>query len=215
MKLTLFTRFHDRQEAGRLLAEKLKKYTDQAAVVYALPRGGVAIGAAIAELIHAPLDIVVPRKIGHPIDSEYAIAAISETGKLVADEASLTAIDEDWLSVEILHELKEAERRRAKYMQGRPVHKVQGKTAILADDGVATGLTMRAAIIDVKARSPASIVIAVPIIPADTKAQLSQEVDKIVSLVSPKAGFGAIGAYYDSFDQVNDEEVITLLNQFD
>lgn len=202
MESNPFTHFHDRQAAGRLLAKRLKQYKDQDAVIFALPRGGVVVGAEVAESLHAPLDIVVPRKIGHPIDAEYAIAAISETGKLVADKATLATIDEDWLSVEMLRELKEAERRRSTYMKDHPPASVQGKTAIITDDGVATGLTMRAAIVDVKARSPAIIVIAVPVIPEDTQTLLSAEVDEIVSLVIPKAGFGAIGAYYDNFDQV-------------
>lgn len=215
MKLNSFTRFHDRQAAGRLLAKKLNNYTDQDVVIYALPRGGIAIGAEVAEALHAPLDIVVPRKIGHPIDTEYAIAAISETGKLVMGTDSLTTIDEDWLSVEILRELKEAERRRHRYMKGRPAIDVEGKTAIITDDGVATGLTMRAAIVDVQRRDPAKIIVAVPIIPEDTKALLVKEVDNVIALVSPKAGFGSIGQYYDSFEQVDDDEVIALLNQFD
>lgn len=214
MKLDTFTPFHDRQTAGQLLANKLKHYTDEAVVVFALPRGGVAVGAEVANTIHAPLDIVVPRKIGHPLDAEYAIAAISETGKLVGDDNVLTSIDEDWLNVEILRELKESERRRIQYTKGQPVSNVQGKTAIITDDGVATGLTMRAAIIDIKNRSPAKIIVAVPVIPEDAKTILSKEVDEIVALISPKDGFGAIGAFYDSFDQVDDKEVNDILNQF-
>ena len=215
MEHDTFTRFKNRQAAGHLLASKLTKYTDQTAVVYALPRGGVEVGAIIADTIYAPLELIIPRKIGHPLDPEYAIGAVSESGKIVGDISALTAVDQTWLRETIQRESAEAIRRRQQYTSGRPTVHIAGKTAIIADDGVATGLTMRAAILDVRMRAPAMLVVAVPVIPQDIKITLEQQVDKVIALLVPEAAFGSIGAYYDSFEQVEDDAVIALLKRYD
>jgi predicted phosphoribosyltransferase len=117
--------------------------------------------------------------------------------------------------VEIDRELHEASRRRALYAKDRPTINVRDKTAIIADDGVATGLTMSAAVLDVRAKSPARIIVAAPVIPEDIKTKLAYQVDEVAALHTPTNGFGAIGQYYDSFDPIEDDEVIALLNQFD
>jgi predicted phosphoribosyltransferase len=205
-------RFEDRIEAGRLLAERLQKYRNQPTVVYALPRGGVVMGAEIAQRLGAPLDLVIPRKVGHPSNPEYAVCAITEDGQLFCNQAEADRLGEAWLKQAAAKEQAEARRRRQLYLDGRPPVPVEGKTAIIVDDGVATGLTMLAAIQEVKARRPARIVVAVPVIPADIAAQLAEEVDEIVALDIPEYYRGSVGSYYREFNQVEDEEVIELMD---
>lgn len=208
-------RFDNRQAAGRLLAATLQDYADQAVVVYALPRGGVEVGVEIAKQLQAPLDLVIPRKIGHPFDPEYALAAVAESGIIVGDSGTLAAADQTWLLKAIQHESAEAARRRKRYASGRPTTSVKDKIAIITDDGVATGLTMRAAIADIRTQAPASIVVAVPVIPSDIKAVLEQQADQVIALLTPNGSFGSISMYYDTFEQVGDSAVMTLLQQYD
>lgn len=203
--------FLDRTEAGRNLANLLKSYQKQDVVIYALPRGGVVLGAEVAKALQAPLDLVIPRKIGHPYNPEYAICAVTETGPLVCNKAEVVEVDKKWLKQAIHTERQEAKRRQALYLAGRPMIPVEGKIAIIVDDGIATGLTIRAAIGDVKKRKPAKIVIAVPIIPKDTAELLKQEIDKVVALDTPEYFLGAVGAYYENFPQVTDQEVMKLM----
>ena len=138
--------FKDRIDAGKQLAEKLIQYKDQSPVVLALPRGGVVLGAEIAGSLDCALDLVIPRKIGHPANPEYAIAAVTESGALVVNEAEVGAVDPTWFEREKEAQIAEAKRRREVYLKGRKPIDLAGKTAILADDGIATGLTMQAAI---------------------------------------------------------------------
>lgn len=207
--------FYDRTEAGELLADRLEKYSGEDVVVYALPRGGVVLGLEIARRLCAPLDLVIPRKIGHPLHPEYAICAITEDGYLICNQEEAARHDTDWLKRSILAEHKEAQRRRQLYMSGRENVSVEGKVAIVVDDGIATGLTMMAAIEDLKDRRPSKIVLAVPVIPADTIPQLRRRVNEIVAVEVPKHYRGAVGSYYRDFDQVEDDEVIRLLDTLD
>lgn len=201
-------RFRNRQEAGRLLSQSLGKYKDELVVVYALPRGGVVLGIEIAKELGADLDLVIPRKIGHPAHPEYAVCAVTEDGYLVCNQAEAARLDPEWLKEEVLRQRAEAKRRRELYLADRPVILPEGKTAIITDDGVATGLTMLAAIEEVKVRGAKRIVLAIPVIPSDTVRLLDEQADEIVALEIPADFMGAIGAYYDEFDQVEDEEVV-------
>ena len=207
----MVTRFRNRAEAGRRLAQALRDYRDQEGIVYSLPRGGVPLGVEIARSLHMPIDLVIPRKLGHPCNPEYAIGAVCENGGMVCNEWEVSQVDPSWFQEKVRSEREEARRRRERYLDGRAPLPVQGKTVILVDDGIATGLTMRAAIRDLRQRQPARIVVAVPVAPEDTAAILKQEVDELVVLDIPRLYLGAVGAYYEDFSQITDEEVIELL----
>lgn len=206
-------RFKDRAEAGRLLADALTEYQDEETVVYALPRGGVVLGAAVAEHLDAPLDVVIPRKIGHPDQPEYGVCAVTEDGHLVCSKEEISQLDPAWLTGEVQKQQAEAKRRFDTYLAGRPAADARDKTAIVVDDGVATGLTMLAAIEEVKDRGPAKVILAAPVIPSDVAQRLKRYVDEMIALDIPVVYLGAVGAYYDTFDQVNDKEVINLMDK--
>jgi putative phosphoribosyl transferase len=206
--------FANRREAGRLLSKVLEKYKGEDVVVYALPRGGVEVAVEIAKRLGASLDLIIPRKVGHPSYPEYAICAVTEAGHLVCNEKEVAALDPHWLKQAILDERAEAKRRRLAYLAGYPPVQAEGKVAVLVDDGIATGLTAQAAIKELRERRPKKIILAVPVIPSDTAEQLKPLVDKMVALEIPEGFLGAISAYYDEFDQVEDEEVINTINRF-
>lgn len=203
--------FNDRAEAGEKLADVVEKYKNQPAVVYALPRGGVVLGAMIAKRLATPLDLAIPRKVGHPASPETAICAVSETGYRLCNSLVKT-IDTEWLIAAATREIAEAKRRRQAYLGQRATPSVKNKIAIIVDDGIATGLTMLVAIHDIKKRQPSKVMVAVPVAPADTAQQIKTEVDEFIALaVIPSGFFGAVGAYYKEFAQVSDEEVVELL----
>lgn len=205
-------RFANRREAGRQLARALERFRGQAGVVYALPRGGVPLGEEVARRLGMPLDILIPRKIGHPLQPEYAICAVPEHGQRVCNPREEAAVDPQWLAEAETSERAESRRRRSLY--GRAdAPSVAGKIAIIVDDGIATGLTMRAAIRDADAREPARVVVAIPVVPSSTAATLETEADELVALEITDHYLGAVGAYYDSFPQVSDEAVIQMLEQ--
>jgi len=203
--------FANRQQAGKALTDAVSDYQDKPVVVYALPRGGVVLGKIVASSLHAPLDLLIPRKIGAPGNEEYAIASVTETGDVVKSPEA-TSVDPSWFAQAVVAQRVEAKRRRERYLSGRAQPDVTGKTAIIVDDGIATGLTMKAAIEDVKTHQPQSIVIAVPVAPQDTVKELEGLVDHVVVLETPLLFLGSIGAYYDSFEQVSDEEVVDLMS---
>jgi putative phosphoribosyl transferase len=204
--------FKNREEAGRLLAEKLKERNFEGeAVVYALPRGGVVLGFEIAKALHAPLDLIITRKIGHPASPEYAIGVISEEGDFWGNEKEFLAVDQSWLAREKEKEQGEAKRRREKYLQGRSLLSAAGKTAIIVDDGVATGFSILLALRLIRKKKPKRIIIAVPVISSDIARLLQREVDELVALIIDRNYRGAVGAYYEDFPQVEDAEVMKLL----
>jgi putative phosphoribosyl transferase len=207
--------FKDRLEAGLLLSKKLKQYQNKDIVVYALPRGGVVTGFEIAKYLNAPLDLIITRKIGHPFQPEYAVAAITESGQIVGDSKILTTIDEEWLEDAVEAERKEAARRRKKYLRTRPVFSPAEKIAIVVDDGVATGLTLLAAIKSLRKYNPQKIVVAVPVLPYSVAKKLEKEVDSLVALHTPNDDefLGAVGGYYNDFSQTEDKEVMYLLKK--
>lgn len=209
--------FENRAEAGQKLALALSKYRDQQPVVLALPRGGVPVAAEVATDLNAPLDLVVVRKIGVPFQSELAMGAVADGGHPIIvrneDVIRMAGVDEVEFKSVCDAELAEIERRRQRYLGGRDRVDVAGRTAIVIDDGIATGATTRAALQAVRDRNPKTLVLAVPVAPTESLRTLRQEVDDLVCLEDYEF-FGAIGFYYRDFRQVSDEEVIEMLARF-
>ncbi len=209
-------RFRDRNDAGKQLAQALaEKYQDADGVIYPLPRGGLPLGMEVARALNMPMDLIIPRKIGHPFNPEYAICAVSESGETVCNERELARVEKPWFEQRVKEEREESRRRRQRYLAGREPVPIEGKTAILVDDGIATGLTMRAAIKDARARKAGHIVVAIPVVPQDTAELLATEVDDVVALSVDAYYLGAVGAYYDNFGQLSDEEVVEMMQQLD
>lgn len=204
--------FHDRHHAALKLADVLMEYKGSSPVVYALPRGGVELGALVAKKLLAPLDLLIPRKIAHPMMSEYAIASVSETGDVIKNASEVVSVDSDWFEGEVKKQRDEAKRRRETYMSGRDPIDVENKVAIVVDDGIATGLTMKAAIDELKKKKPSKIVVAIPVAPRETIKELETLVDQVIVLERPDFFAGSIGAYYDTFDQVEDHQVIQIMD---
>ena len=205
--------FSDRTEAGKLLAKQLTKYRGQA-VVFALPRGGVAVGAEVANELQAPLDMILVRKIGHPSWEEYAICAVAEGGDPVCNESELVYIDKGWFADAVQKAKTEIERRRREYFpRNYQPPSVANKVAIIVDDGIATGLTTMAAVEALRKRNPQKIVVAVPVAPADTIEDLKEAVDEIIVLEDPRNFAGSVGAHYQVFPQLEDADVIEFLKK--
>ena len=202
--------FKDRSDAGRQLATALAHYKDQRPVILALPRGGVPVAAEIATKLEAPLDLVLVRKIGVPSQPELAMGAVVDGGSPIVvrneEVIGLVGIDESRFNAVRDRELAEIERRRQHYLGDRPRIDLAGRVAIVVDDGVATGMTTRAALRSVAARKPSKLVLAVPVAPTDAVAALQREVDDLVCLETHE-NFYAIGLYYEDFRQVSDDEV--------
>jgi predicted phosphoribosyltransferase len=209
--------FDNRTEAGRMLAKALSRYKEQRPVILALPRGGVPVAAEVAAALDAPLDLVLVRKIGVPFEPELAMGAVvdGDTPLVVRNEDVIrdAAVDEaDFNSVRD-QELAEIHRRRQRYLGHRARAEIAGRTAIVVDDGIATGATTRAALRATRMRDPKALVLAVPVAPSDTLAALRADADDIVCLEDHML-FGAIGYYYRDFRQVSDQEVIDTLKRF-
>lgn len=203
--------FRDRGEAGKLLAQALKKYRYKKVIVYGIPRGGVVTAWEIARFLRAPLDVVITRKIGHPGNLEYAIAALSENNGLVTNEEEVAQLDKDWLQEQIAEQKVEAKRRRRLYQPAGKKISAEGRVAILVDDGVATGLSIKAAVKELKYQKPTKIVVAVPVCPRDFAREIRPLVDELVALEIPEDFLGSVGSYYGEFPQVSDDEVVDLL----
>ena len=206
--------FTDRASAGRLLAAELAKRALERPIIYALPRGGVPVALEIARALRAPLDLLLVRKIGVPWHSELAAGSIvdGEHPDIVVNENVVRAVglSSAELSLAAARELREIERRRAIYLPGRRPLSAEGRTAILVDDGIATGASMRVAITAIRRRKPLRIIVAVPVVAPDTAAALGALADEIVFLAAPQP-FHAVGLHYRDFHQLDDEEVIALL----
>lgn len=207
--------YRNRDEAGRLLAEQLVRLRlPEPIAVIALPRGGVPVAAVVARALHAPLDLMLVRKIGAPGQPELAMAAVAEGEPpiLVVDDEVWQAIGYPVEDIELLMRdaLREIARRRQVYLAGRAPIDLTGRTVIVVDDGIATGTTMRAALKALRARKPARLVLAVPVAARDSMVMLRSEVDQVVCLAEPTP-FHAVGQHYVDFDQVNDNEVLAAL----
>lgn len=209
-------RFADRVDAGRKLAQALMDYRGQSAVVLALPRGGVPVALEVARVLEAPLDLILVRKIGVPGHEELAAAAVVDGAEpaLVRnrDVIAMARLSDEFLTHAKAEKLKEIEARRQRYLGQRERIDLAGRTAIIVDDGLATGTTAEAAIKAVRGAGAAAIVLAVPVAPADSLARLRPLVDAAICLSTPDE-FAAVGQFYRHFDQTSDDEVVALMRQ--
>jgi len=209
--------FRDRKEAGQRLAKALAHLKDRDPVVLALPRGGVPVGAEVADALGAALDVVLVRKIGAPSQPELAAGAVVDGQQMEIvpndDVVSALGIDDAYMREQAAREVERIEARRKRYLDGRWERTpVEGRTVIVVDDGIATGATMRAALRGLRRRNPGRLVLAVPVAPLDTVRTLREEVDELVCLETPSP-FGAIGRFYQRFEQVDDEAVTDALER--
>ena len=204
--------FADRTEAGRRLAAELEDHASTDAVVLGLPRGGVVVAAEVARALRCPLDVVVVRKLGAPIQPELAMGAIAEGGIRVLDElvAREVGADESAIARVEKRERGALDERVRRYRAGRQREPLDGRTAIVVDDGIATGATARAACLSARQAGASRIVVATPVAPPDAVAVLADVADEVVVVESPSP-FRAVGRWYRNFDATTDEEVVTLL----
>jgi putative phosphoribosyl transferase len=206
--------FLNREDAGRRLADELLRFKDRQPCVLALPRGGVPVAFEVAKALSAPLDLVIVRKIGAPMQPELAIGAVVDGHhpELVVNRqiVDILGISEDYLQEERARQIREIERRRQVYLGDRPRVDVAGRTALIVDDGIATGATIRVALKTTRRATPKRLILAVPVAPSDTIAALREEADEVICLEEHDA-FGAISLYYRDFKQVSDEEVRDLI----
>ncbi len=206
--------FRDRIEAGRALARALVRYKADKPVVLALPRGGVPVAAEVATALDAPLDLVLVRKIGVPYQPELAAGAVVDGQRPVVVRNDMiirhTDVSEADFAAVRDRELAEIERRRKLYLGDRPHPRLEDRTVIIVDDGIATGATTRAALRAIRTRKPRKLVLAVPVAPTSSLSELKDEADAIVCLEDHE-NFGAIGSFYGDFTQVDDVTVTELL----
>jgi len=208
--------FRDREEAGRLLGEHLRRQlAGQETSVLGIPRGGVVVAGHVAAALDAPLDVIVPRKLGAPGNPELAVGALAlADGEDIAlvDERTVAAlgVSRAYLAEEIERQRREIERREAAYREGRPPARLEGRVAVLVDDGIATGLTARAAARAVQRLAPREVVVAVPVAPPETVREFTAEGVRLEALETPSP-FGAVGRFYVDFRQVEDDEVMAVL----
>lgn len=201
--------FEDRTDAGEQLARLLEEYRGRDGVVLlGIPRGGVEVAAKVAESLGLPLDVVVVRKIGAPGQPEYAVAAVDEDGGLLIGDHPY--VSRAYLEEAAAGERAEITRRLQAYREGRLELDVSGKTVLLVDDGIATGLTVLKAIGLLRDRGAASVIVAAPVVAPSSAAKLRRYADRVVAVTEP-AGFAAVGQYYDSFPQTTDDEVRAAL----
>jgi len=205
--------FADRADAGRQLAGALAAYADDPdVIVLALPRGGVPVAYQVARSLRVPLDVYVVRKLGVPGHEELAMGALASDGTCVVDDELIEALGIDQSAVDevVEREIGELRRRQVAYRDERPEPNLAGKIVIIVDDGLATGATMRAAAIALRARNPATIVAAAPVAAPRTCASLRSVADRVVCVFTPEP-FHAVGLYYQNFEQTGDDEVRRLL----
>lgn len=205
--------FHDRADAGRRLAALLDGYRAEAPIVLALPRGGVVVAYEVARALNAPLDVIVARKIGAPGHRELGIGAVAP-GVRVLDEETIRwlGVSADAIDAIAAEETAEMERRSSRFRGDRPTPALTGRTVIVVDDGLATGVTARAAVRSIRRERPERLVLAVPVCAAETATLLRAEVDDLVCVEQPQ-DFIAVGRWYANFDQTADEEVLDLLQR--
>jgi predicted phosphoribosyltransferase len=206
--------FYDRTDAGRRLAKLLKRRIQGPCIVLAVPRGGVVVGYEVAKELGCPLDVVISRKVGAPAQPELAVGAVAEDGVVFVDEeiAGLVGVSRDYVERRAREELREVRRRAEEYRGGREMPDLSGKTVILVDDGLATGLTMMAAVHMARDKGAEKVVVAVPISPPETVAKLRRHADEVICLETP-TNFYAIGQFYERFDQLTDEETNSILRK--
>jgi putative phosphoribosyl transferase len=213
-------RYVDRAEAGRVFAEAVRRdlgpsLASGRPLVLAIPRGGVPIGRDVAAALDADFDLVVPRKLGAEGNPEYAIGAVMQDGILYLNPEAIrvTGAGQEYIDAEKGREMREAARRLEAYRDGRPEPTLSGRVVIVVDDGIATGATMIAALRWVRSRGARTVVAAAPVAPPITVEELGREADCVICPLTPEP-FYAIGAFYESFEQVSDEEVKEILREF-
>lgn len=207
--------FQDRADAGRQLAAALQGYARRPDVlVLALPRGGVPVGFEVARALNVPLDVFLVRKLGVPGQEELAMGAVASGGMRVLNREVVEAlgIPDSVIGAVAAREQQELERREHLYRGDRPQPIVRGRTVVLVDDGLATGSTMRAAVLALRQQGPQRIVVAVPVAAAETCDEFRSEVEETVCLATPEP-FYAVGMWYEDFSETTDEEVRSLLEQ--
>ena len=213
MSIGNFKRFKNRLQAGNLLARELAAYARRADVILlALPRGGVPVAAVIANQLDLALDILVVRKLGFPGQEEFAMGAVASGGACVlqAQTVKQCHIPDQLIEAALRRELAEIDRREQRYRAGRCVPSLAGRVVILVDDGMATGSTMQVAVQAVRQAHPARVIVAVPVASREACAELRSRADQCLCLITPES-FNAVGEWYDKFEQVSDDEVISLL----
>ena len=206
--------FRNREEAGRILADKLTRYcNDPTALILALPRGGVAVGYQLSLTLHIALDVFMTRKIGAPGNPEYAIGAVDETGSryLTQEAVSSLGVSRYELDRLIHSQEKEIARRKDLYRRGRPLPQLTGRTVLLVDDGIATGSTFMASALAIRGLQPHRLVGVIPVGPASTIQEVRAHMDELVVLMTP-APFEAVGNFFTDFTQVEDHDVVKYLH---
>ncbi|NLG84730.1 MAG: phosphoribosyltransferase [Firmicutes bacterium] len=210
--------FADRIEAGRRLAEALRKEppsTEKPRVIGALPRGGVVVGAEVAATIGLPLEVLVARKIGAPGQPEVAIGAVAWDGTTLLNEELIrrAGVPQSYIEAETRRQAAEAVRLTERFRRGRPLPCWREKEVIVVDDGIATGYTVRAAVHALRGAGAAAVWVAAPVAPQEVRYELASEVDRLIVLHLPPY-FWAVGEFYERFDQVEEEEVVRLLDLY-
>ncbi len=209
--------FLDRADAGRRLARALAGYKDMHPVILALPRGGVTVAAEVAAALQAPLDLLIVRKVGVPMQPELAMGAVVDGRQPIVvrneEVIRLAGVTEAEFEAACAAEIAEIERRRRRYLAGRRRAAIEGQVVVVVDDGIATGASVRAALRALRSRGPKELVLAVPVAPPDARDMLRGDADAFICLETPPR-FGAIGYFYDDFTQVSDEEVVATLARF-
>jgi len=206
--------FRNREEAGRMLADKLSQYrNDPTALILALPRGGVAVGYQLSLALHVPLDVFITRKIGAPGNLEYAIGAVAETGSRYLNQEAVSSFGLSRYELDRLIHVQEKEiaRRKDLYRQGRPLPQLTGHTVLLVDDGIATGSTFMASALAIRNLQPHRLVGVIPVGPSSTIREVRAHVDELVVLMTPDP-FEAVGNFFVDFTQVEDRDVVEYLN---
>ena len=208
-------RFADRADAGRQLGERLLPFAYENPLVIGLPRGGIPVAREVALALHAPLDFLAVRKLGAPHNPEYGIGAVAEGGvRLIDAEAiAILGLGNDVVDAIAARETAEVERRAMLYRDDSAPLNVKGHTAIVVDDGVATGVTDAAALRALRRRGPRRLILAVPVCPPDSARRLREDADELIALQQPPHFFG-VGQFYEDFAQVTDEEVVSTLSEF-
>lgn len=201
--------FRDRIEAGFLLAGRLKKYKNDPGIVLAVPRGGVPVAYAVARELGFPIEVILTKKIGHPMNKEYAIGAASLTDYFIIPHENVTEEYIEQELQEVRSRLKEMYRR---FMGDKEPESLEGKTVIVIDDGIATGNTLMGTVNVLRKSKPGKIVIGVPVASKSAIQKLSNEVDEVIAVIIPEEFFG-VGAFYEDFEQVSDEEVMFYLDK--
>jgi predicted phosphoribosyltransferase len=204
--------FSDRIDAGRRLAAALKDAVSKDAIVLAIPRGGVVVGFQVAQALNIPLDLIIPRKIGAPNNPELAIGAVTEDGTIILDDklVEYLQVPKEYVKEESERQRLEIERRSRLYRGDTPYPSLKNHQVVIIDDGVATGSTMKAAVVSVRKRGAKTVLVAVPVGPHSTVEELKKEADDVVCLHKPEP-FYAIGQFYEDFSQTSDEDVRRLL----